>query len=88
MAGNKRKIPETKPFHPSAVGIYVAYDFEYKINQIMEINSAVRGWGEQLVRASIMGLPQDWEVALVFDWSNGFWDRMEKKFNHIPWMRA
>ncbi len=88
LAGNKRKLPETKPFHPSAVGIYLVYDFEYKINQIMEINSAVRGWGEQLVRASIMGLPHDWDVALVFDWNSGFWDKMEQKFDHIRWMRA
>ncbi|MDO9579194.1 MAG: hypothetical protein Q7J06_01290 [Bacteroidales bacterium] len=88
LAGNKRKLPVTEPFHPSAVGIYLVYDFEYKVVQIMEINSAVRGWGEKLVQASLMGLPQDWKVAVVFDWSSGFWDKMEQKFNHIRWMRA
>jgi len=87
LTGNKRKIPATKAFHPSAVGIHLAYDFEYKVMQIMEINSAIKGWGEKLVRASLNNLPQDWEVALVFDWSNGFWDKMEQKFNHVRWMR-
>ncbi len=29
LAGNKRKLPVTEPFHPSAVGIYLAYDFDY-----------------------------------------------------------
>ncbi len=88
LAGNKRKIPETKPFHPTAVGIYLVYDFEYKVVQIMEINSAIKGWGEKMVKASVKNLPQDWEVALVFDWSDGFWDKMEQKFNHIRWMRV
>ncbi len=88
LKGNKRKLPATEPFHPSAVGIYLVYDFDYKYMTIMEINSAVRGWGEKLVRASVTGLPQDWEVALVFDWSSGFWEKMEQKFNHIRWMRV
>ena len=88
LKGNKRKLPVTEPFHPSAVGIYLVYDFDYKYMTIMEINSAVRGWGETLVRASVTGLPQDWEVALVFDWSSGFWEKMEQKFNHIRWMRV
>ncbi len=87
LAGNKRKIPETKPFHPTAVGIYLLYDFEYKVMQIMEINSAIKGWGEKLVQASLNNLPQDWEVALVFDWSSGFWDKMEEKYTHVRWLR-
>ena len=88
LAGNKRKLPVTEPFHPSAVGIYLKYDFEYRVMQVLELNSAVQGWGERLVRASVTGLPEDWEVALVFDWSNGFWDRMEQKFNHVRWLRV
>ncbi len=87
LAGNKRKLPVTEPFHPTAVGIYLLYDFEYKVVQIMEINSAIKGWGEKMVQVSLNNLPQDWEVALLFDWSSGFWDNMEEKFNHIRWMR-
>ncbi len=48
FAGNKRKLPVTEPFHPTAVGIYLLYGFEYKVMQIMEINSAVRGHGKGL----------------------------------------
>ena len=88
LASNKRKIPETKPFHSTAVGIYLVYDFEYQVMQIMEINSAIKGWGEKLVQASLNNFPHDWEVALVFDWSSGFWDKMEQKYNHVKWLRC
>ncbi len=88
LAAAKRKLPVTKASHPSAVGIHLAYDFEYKVMQIIEINSAIKGWGEKLVQASLVSLPQDWSVAIVFDWNSEFWDNMEKKINHVHWMRA
>ncbi|MDO9535516.1 MAG: hypothetical protein Q7J85_09360 [Bacillota bacterium] len=87
LGGNKLKVPITKSFHPTVVGIQLIYDYEFKVMQIMEINSAIKGWGEKMVIASIKNIPKDWEVALVFDWSDGFWDKMEQKYNHVRWLR-
>jgi len=87
LGGNKLKVPIAKPFHPTAVGVHLIYDFEFKIMEFYEINSATKGWGEKMVKASLECLPKDWEVALVFDWSSGFWDKMEEKYNHSKWLR-
>lgn len=87
IGGKKTKIPITKAFHPTAVGVHIIYDFEYNYMEFFEMNSARKGWGEKLVKASIENLPKDWEVTLVFDWSNGFWDKMQKKYNDVKWDR-
>ncbi|OPL09772.1 MAG: hypothetical protein AVO34_04980 [Firmicutes bacterium ML8_F2] len=87
LSGNKLKVPATKPFHPTAAGVHLIYDFEFKTMEFYELNSPAKGWGEKMVNASLQSLPKDWEVALVFDWSNGFWDKMEQKYNHVRWLR-
>ncbi len=87
LGGNKLKIPVAKTFHPTATGVHLTYDFEFKTMEFYEINSAIKGWGEKMVKASLEYLPKDWEVALVFDWSSGFWDKMEQKYNHAKWLR-
>ena len=30
-------------------------------------------------------LPIDWEVVIVMDWSNGFWDKMKERHGDINW---
>ena len=84
---DKRKVPITKPFHPTAVGIYLVYDFDLKGMEFHEITSAIQGWGGRMVRASLKHLPPEWDAVLVFDWSNGFWDEMAKRFPNVKWMR-
>ena len=86
LSGNKVKIPTTKSFHPTATGIYLVFDFAYKMMQFYEINSTIKGYGEKMVAASLKNIPNDWEVAIVFDWSNGFWDKMQQRYSEVKWM--
>ena len=84
---SKRRIPVSKPFHPTAVGIHLVFDFDLKSMEFHEITSAIQGWGGRMVRASLKHLPPEWDAVLVFDWSNGFWDAMEKRYSHVRWMK-
>lgn len=87
LGGNKLKVPVAKAFHPTATGVHLIYDFELKNMEFYEINSPKKGWGERMVKASLKHLPGDWKVVLVFDWSSGFWDKIEQKYKHVNWQR-
>jgi hypothetical protein len=39
--------------------------------------SAIRGGGRQIVDAVVRATPEDWFLAVLMDWSGGFWKRME-----------
>ncbi len=86
LSGNKGKIPNTRSFHLTATGIYLVFDFEYKMMQFYEINSTIKGYGEKMVAASLKDIPDDWEVAIVFDWSGGFWEKMQQRYSRVKWM--
>ena len=81
------KNPITKPFHPTAIGIHLIYDFQLKTLEFFELNSAEKGWGEKMVYAALKNLLHGWKVNLVFDWSEGFWDKMQKKHRQVEWIR-
>jgi hypothetical protein len=77
------KIPVSTTGHPSAVGVHLILDFAHNTIQFHEINSAVKGYGEKMVRAVMIALPNDWEACVVMDYSEGFWERMAEKYDII-----
>lgn len=86
VEGRKIKDPVTKPFHSTAIGVHLVFDFQFKTLEFCEMNSASKGWGEKMVSAALLNLPNDWSPSLVFDWSNGFWEKMQQKYNHLEWL--
>ncbi len=88
LEGNKRKLPVVTPYHPTAVGVHMCYDFTDKTIEFVELNSAEKGWGEALVKACIKPLPPDWSVILVFDWNPEFWKVMKEKYPDINWIQV
>ncbi len=79
------KNPITKPNHQSAIGIRVIFDNQFKTLEFYEINSAIKGWGGKMVSAILDNLPLDWTPTLVFDYSDGFWKQMQRKYNQFNW---
>lgn len=77
------KIPVSTTGHPSAVGVHIILDFAPNTIQFFEITSAVKGYGEKMVRAVMTALPDEWEAAVVMDYSEGFWERMAEKYDGI-----
>ena len=79
----RTKMPISTPSHPSAVGVHLILDFTFDGIQFFEITSAVKGYGEKMVNAVVTAIPDDWEAAVVMDYSWGFWDRMSEKYDRI-----
>ena len=79
----RNKIPITKIDHPTAVGVYLLLELDYKVIQFYEMNSPVKGYGSKIVDAVIRALPEDWSAVVVMDWSGGFWEKMREKHDKI-----
>jgi hypothetical protein len=79
----RTKMPVSTPGHPSVVGVHLILDFIFDGIQFFEITSAVKGYGEKMVKAVVTAIPDDWEAAVVMDWSDGFWNRMSEKYDRI-----
>ncbi len=79
----RTKTPISTLGHPTAIGVYLILDIDFNTIQFFEMTSAVKGYGERMVRAILTSTPDDWEAAIVMDWSGGFWDRMAKKYDKI-----
>jgi hypothetical protein len=77
------KIPITKPGHPTAIGVHLIIDLDYKEIQFFEITSAVKGCGGKMAGAALNALPKDWKGFVVMDWSRGFWTKMKSKYNNL-----
>jgi hypothetical protein len=76
-------MPVSTPGHLSAVGVHLIIDFILGGIQFFEITSAVKGYGEKMVKAVVTAIPDDWKAAVVMDYSWGFWDRMSGKYDKI-----
>jgi hypothetical protein len=79
----RSKIPITKIDHPTAVGVSLLLELDYKVIQFYELNSPVKGYGSKMVDAVINALPEDWSAAVVMDWSGGFWEKMREKYDKL-----
>jgi len=79
----RSKIPITKIDHPTAVGVSLLLELDYKVIQFYELNSPVKGYGSKMVDAVINSLPEDWSAAVVMDWSGGFWEKMREKYDKL-----
>ena len=77
------KIPISKPDHPKASGVHLIIHKYFKDIQFYEINSAVKRHGRKMVDAVMKALPDDWRAAVVMDWSQGFWEKMTKKYDNL-----
>jgi hypothetical protein len=79
----RTKTPISTPGHPSAVGVHIILDFVIDGIQFYEITSAVKGYGEKMVKAVVAAIPDDWKAAVVMDYSDGFWNKMSEKYDKI-----
>ena len=83
VTGTRIKTPITEPGHPSAVGLSVVIEPDFKTIQFHELNSAQKGYGEQMVSSILSVLPDDWNGLVVMDYSDGFWDKMAIRYPNL-----
>ena len=83
---NRPKVPITHMNHDTAIGIQILYSPTYKTVDFYDINSPIKGNGSKMADAILQDFPKDWQPTVTMDWSNGFWDKMKEKYDHLEWM--
>ena len=76
LSEDGKKNPVVKIGGEGLVGVELLIDESTRIVQFFALTSAVKGCGRKMVEAVIAATPEDWQLAVVFDWSRGFWDKM------------
>jgi hypothetical protein len=65
------------------VGVELLIDVPNKVVQFYALTSATKGCGRQIVEAVVGATPEDWLLAVLMDWSGGFWDRMAQDYPRL-----
>jgi hypothetical protein len=78
-----RKNPVVTLGAEGIVGVELLVDAESRVVQFFAITSAVKGCGHRIVAAVVSATPADWHLAVVMDWSGGFWRRMAEQYPRL-----
>ena len=83
MSTNGKKEPITKEGKENITGVELLVDTSSKDIQFFSITSSVKGSGKSIVASIMNSTPNDWKIAVVMDWSGGFWDVMKSRYPRI-----
>jgi hypothetical protein len=76
LSQDGKKNPVVKVGAEGMVGIELLIDSSAKVVQFYALTSTIKGCGRKMVEAVIRATPEDWQLAVVMDWSSGFWPKM------------
>ena len=76
LSQDGKKNPVVKIGGEGLVGVELLVDESTKVVQFYALTSAVKGCGRKIVEALLGATPEDWQLAVVFDSSGGFWRKM------------
>ena len=79
LSQDGKKNPVVKVSGEDIVGVELLIDRSTKVVQFYALTSAVKGCGRKMVEAVIAATSQDWQLAVVMDWSGGFWRKMAQE---------
>ena len=83
LSDDGKKSPVVQVGGDGLVGVELVIDTATNVVQFYAITSAVQGCGRKMVEAVIGATPEDWHLAVVFDWSGGFWQRMAQDYPRL-----
>ena len=76
LSRDGKKNPVVEVGAEGLIGVELLIDRSIKVVQFYALTSAVTGCGRKMVEAVIDATPEDWQLAVVMDWSGGFWKKM------------
>ncbi len=79
LSQDGKKNPVVKVGGEDIVGVELLIDQSAKVVQFYALTSAIKGCGRKMVEAVIGATPEDWQLAVVMDWSGGFWQKMAQE---------
>jgi len=65
------------------VGVELLIDVPNMIVQFYALTSDRKGCGRQIVAAIADATPEDWFLAVLMDWSGGFWEKMAEEYPRL-----
>ena len=83
LSQDRKKNPVVKIGAEGITGVELLIDTRWKVIQFYAITSALKGPGQKMVEAVVNATPEDWELVVVFDWSDGFWQKMIEEHPRI-----
>ena len=83
LSKNGKKEPIVSVGEPNIVGVELLIDVPNKIIQFYLITSSIKGCGKKMVSSIVNAAPEDWKLAIVMDWSGGFWQVMMERYPRL-----
>lgn len=83
LSENGKKEPITSIGEANIIGVELLIDIPNKIIQFYSITSCIKGCGDKMVSSVVNAVPEDWNIAIVMDWSGGFWQVMMKRYPRL-----
>ena len=83
LSGDGKKNPVVEVGAEGIVGVELLIDAAHEIVQFYALTSAANGCGRRIVDAVIRATPEDWHLAVPFDWSGGFWKKMAQEYPRL-----
>ncbi len=79
LSQDGKKNPVVEVGAEGIIGVELLIDRSTKVVQFYALTSAVKGCGRKRVEAVIAATSEDWQLAVVMDWSGGFWRKMAQE---------
>jgi hypothetical protein len=83
LSADGKKNPVVSIGSEGIVGVELLVDVPNKIVQFYALTSATKGCGRQMVDAVVVATPKDWFLAVLMDWSGGFWKKMAEEYPRL-----
>lgn len=80
LSNDGKKEPLVETGRTDLVGVELLVDPAFKTVQFFSIVSFKKGNGRKIVAAVVEATPKDWSLAVVMDWSGGFWQKMREEY--------
>jgi hypothetical protein len=64
-------------------GVELLIDVPHEIVQFYALTSDQTGCGRLIVDTVVGAVPEDWFLAVLMDWSGGFWQKMAQEYPRL-----
>ena len=83
LSDDGKKNPVVIVGEDNIVGVELLVDVPTKTVQFYALTSATKGSGRRIVDAVVNATPEDWFIAVLLDWSGGFWEMMAQEYPRL-----
>jgi hypothetical protein len=83
LCDNGKKEPLVDIGKEGIIGVELLVDEDNQVVQFYAITSSEKGCGETMLRSVVEKIPGDWHLAVVMDWSGGFWQVMTDRYPRL-----